>query len=395
MALTTPPGPLPADARDILIVLAAPPDTSAPSPDRVVAGLRLLDRIVLAADRAGLRAVLVAPLEAPHLVARGAAVDLTTAEWTTSPGRRRIVVCPGNVIPQARWLRAIAQAPVDAETLYADASGVAMIETEDTGKVLGEAARCGTISELLVALSARYPRVPAPFDPHGRFAVTRPRGVRAAEHWLLRSLIKDSEGFMSRHFERRISLAVTRRLARTAITPNTMTLVSLAVGLSCAPFFLSPHPAWQVAGALVFLAHSILDGCDGELARLKFLESRSGALLDFWGDNVVHVAVFSCMTVGWSLATASALPLIVGLAGIGAVAVASAVLSGTGLQPKPPGAEATAARVVDALANRDFIYLVLALSAIGRAWWFVAVVAAGTPIFVLVALWANRDRRTS
>ena len=28
-----------------------------------------------------------------------------------------------------------------------------------------------------------------------------------------------------------------------------------------------------------------LDGCDGELARLKFKESRWGGLLDFWGDN--------------------------------------------------------------------------------------------------------------
>ena len=103
---------------------------------------------------------------------------------------------------------------------------------------------------------------------------------------------------MSRHFERRISLAVTRRLAWTSITPNAMTLVSLAVGLSSAPFFLSARPAWQLLGALIFLTHSILDGCDGELARLKFLESPRGAMLDFWGDNVVHVAVFACMAGG-------------------------------------------------------------------------------------------------
>jgi hypothetical protein len=35
---------------------------------------------------------------------------------------------------------------------------------------------------------------------------------------------------------------------------------------------------------------------------------------------------------------------------------------------------------------------VLALSTVGRAWWFVALVATGTPIFVLAALWANRAR---
>ena len=54
---------------------------------------------------------------------------------------------------------------------------------------------------------------------------------------------------MSRHFERRISLAITRRLASTRITPNAMTLVSLAVGLGSAPFFLSRRPAGSSRGA--------------------------------------------------------------------------------------------------------------------------------------------------
>src|SRR5204863_375134 len=83
--------------------------------------------------------------------------------------------------------------------------------------------------------------------------------------------------------------------------------------------FLSASPAWQLTGALLFLAHSILDGCDGELARLKFLETRHGAVLDFWGDNIVHFAVFSGIAVGWALHVHSAWPLVVG-----AVAVAAA-----------------------------------------------------------------------
>ena len=103
---------------------------------------------------------------------------------------------------------------------------------------------------------------------------------------------------MSRHVERRVSLAVTRRLVETSVTPNAMTLISVAIGLLGALGFLSPAPAFQLAGALLFLTHSILDGCDGELARLKFLESRWGAALDFWGDNVVHVAVFAALAVG-------------------------------------------------------------------------------------------------
>ena len=379
------------------MIVPAEPGKGAPlSPSAHVAGLPLLYRIVLAAHRAELLPVLAPGLDTSGLPVGTPAVELAAVGQVAGARRTRIVVCPASVIPQPRWLRALAAAPVEAETLYVDASAVALVETEDAGKVLSEAARCGTPSALIAALGERLPRAPGSFfDPHGRFPLATPGDVAAAETWLLRSLVKDSEGFMSRHFERRVSLAVTRRLVSTGITPNVMTLVSLAVGLGSAPFFLSARPVWQLTGALIFLAHSILDGCDGELARLKFLESRYGAMLDFWGDNVVHVAVFGCMASGWSLASQTVLPLLLGVAAIGAVGVATAVLAGTGLQPKSGGPDSPAAGIVDTLANRDFIYLVLALSTIGRAWWFVALVATGTPIFVLVALLANRDRRTT
>src|SRR5438046_831238 len=77
-------------------------------------------------------------------------------------------------------------------------------------------------------------------------------------------------------------------------------------------------PGSQPVGALLCLTPSRLDGCDGELARLRFLESRRGAILDFWGDNLVHVAVFGCIAVGWALVTGAAWPL-----ALGAVTIAS------------------------------------------------------------------------
>src|SRR5438093_10695780 len=105
---------------------------------------------------------------------------------------------------------------------------------------------------------------------------------------------------MPRHVERRISLALTRRLVATRVTPNAMTLGSVAVGLVGALFFLSVSPASQLVGALLFLAHSILAGCDGELARLTFIESRRAPIPDFWADTFVHVAVFGRLAAGGS-----------------------------------------------------------------------------------------------
>ncbi len=48
---------------------------------------------------------------------------------------------------------------------------------------------------------------------------------------LLKKLIKESKGFMSKHFERKISLAISKRLVETSITPNQMTLISVSIGL--------------------------------------------------------------------------------------------------------------------------------------------------------------------
>jgi phosphatidylglycerophosphate synthase len=386
----------PVPTAPLVLIVPAASAGEPPAPDTAVVGLPILRRIALAARRAGLVPVVASGLCGPGLLDGTGALGIDAVMQGAEPGRRRIIVCPANVIPQARWLAALADTILGPETIHVDSSLVAVIDTEDPGKVLAETQRSRGADELLAALGEHLPRAASALgDARSRFALRAVGDLDAAERWLLQGLVKDSEGFMSRHFERKISLAITRRLAPTGVTPNAMTLVSLAVGLASAPFFLSAHPAVQVAAAFIFLAHSILDGCDGELARLKFLESRHGAMLDFWGDNAVHVAVFGCMAGGWSLATDSGLPLLLGFAAIGAVGVATAVLSGTGLQPKPPGLESAGARVVDALANRDFIYLVIALSFVGRAWWFVALVAVGTPIFVLAALLTSRHRPAS
>jgi phosphatidylglycerophosphate synthase len=193
---------------------------------------------------------------------------------------------------------------------------------------------------------------------------------------------------MSRHFERRISLALTRRLMRTGVTPNAMTLTSAAIGLVGALFFLSTSPVWQLLGALLFLTHSVLDGCDGELARLKFQHSRLGAVLDFWGDNVVHVAVFACIAIGWSLSIGAAWPLALGaLAAAGTLGSAAMMFERTA---QDRTGDHFAAQAIDAVSSRDFIYVVVVLSAFGKAAWFLVAGAIGAPGFVLLVLWLDR-----
>jgi len=375
--------------RSLLVILPAPP--GAPPPETVIAGLPLVRRIVLAAERAGFERILVHPRACPqpHLLA-GTPAALLGAETPVGP-RARLVLVPANVLPQARWLRALREMPLDPETLAVDSSLTAVVESAGIDEVLRSAGQAAGAADLITALSRRLAPTIEAGDPAGRFALGGAAGPWAAEDWLLRSLIKDTEGFMSRHLERRISLAITRRLVGTRITPNAMTLVSLSIGLLGAPFFLSAEPLQQIVGSLLFLTHSILDGCDGELARLKFLESPTGARLDFWGDNLVHVAVFSCMAIGWSRDADAGWPLL-----LGALAVTGTAASAFLVSRQSAGAPtASAARLAEAVANRDFIYLVVLLACFGTAHWFLILVALGTPIFMMLVRWGTGRRRAA
>jgi phosphatidylglycerophosphate synthase len=156
-------------------------------------------------------------------------------------------------------------------------------------------------------------------------------------------------------------------------------------------------------GALFFVVHAVLDGCDGELARLRFQESRFGGVLDFWGDNVVHSTIFGFMALGWALSEGTAWPL-----GLGALAVLGTLGSASFvywrmLRPEQvQGRYTSVARepsgrlvaLLDTLSRRDFIYLVLALSLFGKAAWFVTLAAIGAPVFFLMLLFVAAHERS-
>jgi 1L-myo-inositol 1-phosphate cytidylyltransferase / CDP-L-myo-inositol myo-inositolphosphotransferase len=220
------------------------------------------------------------------------------------------------------------------------------------------------------------------------------------ERWLLHGLIKESEGFMSRHLERKISLAVTRRLVDTRITPNEMTLVSIGVGLIGALFFAGPRRGQHLLGAILFWFHSVLDGCDGELARLKFAESRWGGVIDFWGDNVVHSAVFSAIAVNLHAEAPGPRPFRLAASAVAGTLLSAALVYWTTMKERksigplfisvvhaPALGESDSnaiARIADQLARRDFIYLVVGLAILGKVKWFLRLAAIGAPLYFLV-----------
>lgn len=226
--------------------------------------------------------------------------------------------------------------------------------------------------------------------------------------WLMAAGPKAQDGFMARHFDRHLSLAVSRSLLDTAITPNQMTVLSTIIGLIGASFFLGDTRLHYAIGALLIWAHSVLDGCDGELARVRFQESTFGSDLDFWGDNLVHLALFTCLGVGFWLDGHQHTLLLAGIADAGVLASAYTAWrhrrarrneltkspeTGVVDQAAGDGFESKLSRLENALAQRDFIYLLVLLAFVDMVYEFLWAAAIGGSLYFVIMLYIRRVNR--
>ncbi|WP_172413475.1 CDP-alcohol phosphatidyltransferase family protein [Lebetimonas natsushimae] len=97
-------------------------------------------------------------------------------------------------------------------------------------------------------------------------------------------MIKYSD-FISNYFYQQIAFLITSFLVKTKITPNIITLISLFLGIISAILVYLRSPIL----AIIFLNFSfILDCVDGQLARVKKLESDFGMWLDNVSDRIVE-----------------------------------------------------------------------------------------------------------
>ena len=227
--------------------------------------------------------------------------------------------------------------------------------------------------------------------------VDNERDREVGEKRLLATLVSKTDSWLTRKINRPISLAMTRRLAWKRIKPNQITIFNFALGLGGAACMLMGHYWGPLLGAMLFLLSSILDGCDGEIARLKFQQTKVGAWLDVSTDNITHLALFLCMTIGLMRTTDSVLYVLPGgLLVVGALSSfvltiighkllerhQGPIFSSIRLQDLPQSEEHSRLAVwLDRLASRDFAYLILFLGLFGRLDWFLWVAGVGAPIF--------------
>lgn len=227
--------------------------------------------------------------------------------------------------------------------------------------------------------------------------VDTPADVLAAQERLFASLRKPTDGFMARHVHRPISLWLTRRLWRLGVTPNMVTGGTLALGLaSGAAFAHSADARWGLLGATLFQLQSIVDGVDGELARLLHKESRFGFWFDVTADNVTHAAVFFGIALGQRASGHPGPWIPLGLAAVLGVA-ACYLLMAPLLAPGRPGPSLRGPlrSLVEGLSRRGFTWLLFPLAALGWLGAFVWAAALGTWVYAALVVLLRRASRAS
>lgn len=257
-------------------------------------GLPIGERVARAAARAGYTTLLIwSPARA--------------AAWRRATGRLGSRIAVHAESDPVAWRRRIANlAP--ASTLTVIAPGIV------ASPALLEAARTGD-SESAGVYRLRPHQVESPdivaaaircraAAPPRSFSVVNHDELDAAERSLRASIFKPTDGRLA-SLNRRLSIPISVALIRlTRMNANVMSGLIIALGFWSGWLFSQGDYLHGVLAAFISWAASVLDGCDGELARLQYTESAFGCWVDTLGDYLYYIAIFAGLTAGIARATA-------------------------------------------------------------------------------------------
>jgi phosphatidylglycerophosphate synthase len=241
------------------------------SADWIVAGLRQLDRIALAIDEFAIdnnetAPVLVCLIWRPNLD--------QSQRWIPANSRLTKVAFTSEPDPEPYDL-------VLSTRVFLYRKAIARLLAEAVPPALPQPPSW----ENCVAAAA----LPEPARPGVWDFVANGDQIDGIERRFLRGSGKSQDGFVSRYLNRPISRAVTRLLLRFPATPNGWTWLIFPIPVVAAVVLAAGSYRSFVWGLVLFQVFSILDGCDGEIARAKFMESEHGRRLDDLFDVLSNV----------------------------------------------------------------------------------------------------------
>lgn len=336
------------------------------------------DRIVIAgADEAYFRRWAV------QLKAAGVPVLGDKAGAQALDPRRPILALDAEAFPDQGGLRAFA-ASVSGEAARRSLGGRTAAALTARGEALGAGRRAAEEVHRLVLLE------PGP-EAAGDFLDARGPAADESARALYSRLGNPKDGYIAK-FDRALSIRLSRLMLPFPISPNQVTTASLLLGFLGAWWLAAASAKTQFAGAWMLWLCALLDGCDGEIARLKHQSSPSGAAYDLWADHFAHLATFVALPVGVARLHPGQDWLVPGV-----LLVTGFLACGWSVWwlvlRVPEEERGPLALTIERIASRDYIYLILALTAIGRLDWFVWTAAVGSHLFNAWLWWASSAAR--
>jgi phosphatidylglycerophosphate synthase len=209
-------------------------------------------------------------------------------------------------------------------------------------------------------------------------AVQRPEDVPRARREVLAGAVRVTDGVIARHLNRPISLRITERLLSRPVKPWQVSVASFATTLAAGLSFAIGH---ATTGGLLAQAASVLDGVDGELARVRYQDSAFGGLYDALLDRVGEAAVIGGMTAyAWAMG-AGALAVALGFAALAGNSLSMLVKEKYGTQFRRPWATESEGRWRWLLLGRDGrLFLTLVAGVTGQVELVLAYLALGTHV---------------
>ena len=192
-------------------------------------------------------------------------------------------------------------------------------------------------------------------------------------------------------WDQRWARLLVKPLARTPVTPNQLTTLTLVLALTGAGLFAAGDPGLAGWAAGLFVLARFLDHVDGELARLKGVASRFGYYYDYVAGAVSYAALFVGIGIGLAAGPLGSWALLLGLAGS-----ASALLSmGLNLGIDKALAESKGGGKSDAIGYpgyagfelEDGIYLLAPVTWLGFLSPFFVAAGIGATLYCLWSLW--------
>lgn len=132
---------------------------------------------------------------------------------------------------------------------------------------------------------------------------------KRAEDLLFTTVGKTATGWISRNINSKFSLPTSRLLIKTSLTPNMISVLINVIGALCGVFYAIGHP---VVGALCLHTATILDRCDGEVARVKLMETKKGEWVDTISDQFTMLSFLIGVPIGYYYTSGSQIAFILG-----------------------------------------------------------------------------------